>query len=103
LRPHFRATLAPIIDKNFTGGSGRAFATMAAQIGREIERNTARLPAVAALRIPVKFIFGKYDPYLGAVAQDLVPHFANATLDILPAGHWPQLDMPKEVARLMLG
>jgi haloalkane dehalogenase len=104
-RPHFLSTVAPIINANFSGehSSAAAFAQMTEQLFPEVARNTARLPALATLHMPVTLIWGKHDPYLGSgVAEDLLPHLNDAKLNVLPAGHWPQMDMPKDVARLML-
>jgi haloalkane dehalogenase len=103
----FESILAPIINNNFNfgrkGGSGPAFAQMAAQVFEEVTRNTARLPELEALDVFTKLIWGDTDVDLNTgVARDLQSHFMNASLLELSAGHWPQIDLPGEVARAML-
>jgi haloalkane dehalogenase len=104
-KAHFASVLVPIITNGFlqAPSAGPAFAQMAAETFPEVTRNTARLPQMAALDIPVKLIWGEADPYLHAgVAEDFRSHFKRATLDLLPAGHWLQIDMPEQVAAIML-
>jgi haloalkane dehalogenase len=103
----FEAILAPIINHNFNfgrqAGSGPAFAQMAAQVFAEVTRNTQRLPQLEALDVPVKLIWGNTDLNLNTgVAKDLKSHFKHASLVVLPAGHWLQIDMPEQVAEEML-
>jgi haloalkane dehalogenase len=103
----FDEVLAPIINNNFNfglkAGSGPAFAQMTAQIFEEVARNTRRLPEMEALDIPVKLIWGGADLALNrGVADDFRSHFKYASLTVLPAGHWLQVDMPEATAREML-
>jgi len=103
----FESVLAPIINNNFNfgrqAGSGPAFAQMTAQVFEEVARNTRRLPKLEALDIPVKLIWGDADLALNTgVADDLRSHFKHASLTVLPAGHWLQIDMPEAVATEML-
>jgi haloalkane dehalogenase len=103
----FEAILAPIINNNFNfgrqAGSGPAFAQMAAQVFEEVTQNTQRLPDLEALDIPVKLIWGDTDLNLNrGVAEDLKSHLKHASLVVLPAGHWLQVDMPEQVAKAML-
>ncbi len=53
---------------------------------------------------PVRIIFGEADPYLNVgVARYFHDLFPNSELFLLPtARHFPQLDEPEEVARLIL-
>jgi haloalkane dehalogenase len=105
-RAHFAATLPRIINANFSGehSSSVAFAQMASQLVAEVTRNTARLPLLATLPTPITLIWGDHDCYLGSnVAGDLIPYLNGARLHVLPAGHWLQIDMPEQVAELMLG
>jgi haloalkane dehalogenase len=103
-RATFDSVLAPIINDNFKqSGSGPAFAQMTAQIFEEVARNTQRVPEMEALDVPVKLIWGGADVALNtAVAEDFRSHFKHASLAVLPAGHWIQIDMPEAVAREML-
>ncbi|MEJ1977949.1 MAG: alpha/beta hydrolase [Acetobacteraceae bacterium] len=103
----FEAILAPIINNNFNfggqAGSGAAFAQLAAQVFEEVTRNTQRLPKLEALNIPVKIIWGNTDLNLNTgVAEDLRSHLKHASLLMLAAGHWPQVDLPQQVAQEMV-
>jgi pimeloyl-ACP methyl ester carboxylesterase len=103
----FESVLAPIINNNFNfgkaAGSGPAFAQMTAQVFEEVGRNTERLPEVEALDVPAKIIWGDTDLALNTgVAEDFRSHFKNATLHVLSAGHWPQIDEPEQVAKAVL-
>jgi haloalkane dehalogenase len=104
-RAHFDTVTGPLIADNFLQqpGSGPAFAQLASQFFAELARNTARLSEVEALDIPVKVIWGEFDPYFPKdMAKDRASHFKNATLHLLPAGHWLQSDVPEQVAKVML-
>jgi haloalkane dehalogenase len=106
-RERFESILAPIINNNFNfgrkAGSGPALAQMAAQVFEEVTHNTERLPELTALDIAVKLIWGDADLDLNTgVARDLLAHCKNASLLVLSAGHWPQIDAPEQVAKAML-
>ena len=104
-KARFNDFLGALIDQNFRQqpSAAIAFAQMTAQFFGELTRNTARIPLAQALDIPVKVIWGENDPYLGAgVAGDFRANFKNASLHMLPAGHWLQIDEPALVAREML-
>jgi haloalkane dehalogenase len=103
----FETVLAPIINNNFNfgrqAGSGPAFAQMTAQVFEEVTHNTQRLPDLEALDIPVKLIWGNTDLNLNTgVAEDFQSHLKHASLLVLSAGHWPQIDTPEQVAKEML-
>jgi haloalkane dehalogenase len=89
-KAHFEEFIAVVIADNFTmpPGSGPAFMQMGAQFYEELKRNSARLPLVKALDLPVKVIWGEFDK--------------NGSFHPVPAGHWLQSDMPAQVAGLML-
>jgi haloalkane dehalogenase len=106
-KARFEAIIAPIINNNFNfgqqAGSGPAFAQMTAQVFQEVTRNTQRLPDLEALDIPVKLIWGDTDLNLNTgVAKDLESHLKHPSLLVLSAGHWPQIDVPEQVAKEML-
>lgn len=103
-KARYDAVLRPIIDRNFrVDGAGPAFAQMTGGFFEELDRNAARLPDLRGLDIPVKVIWGEGDPYLNADhAREYVPLFRRASLRLLPAGHWPQIDEPALVAAEML-
>ena len=76
---------------------------MGSEFYEELKRNSKRLPLVAALDLPVKVIWGEFDPYLGvAMGKERAAHFKNGSFHPIPAGHWLQSDMPPRVAELML-
>jgi len=83
--------------------SQNAFVQLAAQFFDELKRNSTRLPLVEKLDLPVKVIWGEHDPYLGvAMGRERAAHFKKSSFHVLPAGHWLQCDMPKQLADLML-
>jgi pimeloyl-ACP methyl ester carboxylesterase len=102
---HFEQFMAPLIADNFVlpPSSGPAFVQMGAKFYEELKRNSTRLPLVEALDLPVKVIWGEFDPYLGvAMGRERAAHFKNGSFHLVPAGHWLQSDMPQRVAELML-
>jgi haloalkane dehalogenase len=104
-RCHFDAVSGPLIADNFIKqpSSGPAFVQMASDFFEELARNAKRLPELKALEIPVKVIWGEFDPYITLdVAKDRVSHFRHGSLYVLPAGHWLQSDLPEQVAKAML-
>lgn len=104
-KPHFEQFIGPLVAENFTmqPSSGPAFVQMGSQFYEELKRNSTRLPLVQALDLPVKVIWGEYDPYLGvAMGRERAAHFKNSSFHLVPAGHWLQSDMPQRVAELML-
>jgi haloalkane dehalogenase len=104
-KAHFERFIGPLIADNFTmqPSSGPAFIQMGSQFYEELKRNSSRLPLIEALDLPVKVIWGEYDPYLGvAMGRERAAHFKNGSFHLVPAGHWLQSDMPEQVAALML-
>jgi haloalkane dehalogenase len=104
-RAHFESVTGPLIARNFLQqpSSGPAFVQLASDFFGELARNTARLPELKTIDVPVKVIWGEFDPYITSdVAKDRASHFNHASLHLLPGGHWVQSDLPKEVAQQML-
>ncbi len=98
--------LGPVIDNNFRQrpSAGPAFAQMTYQLSDEVAANTARLTDLRRSDVPFLFIWGKSDPYLHVTVADYMRSQArNAVLHVLEAGHWPQIDEPAEVGRILLG
>jgi haloalkane dehalogenase len=97
--------LGGIIDHNFLDvpSAASAFAQMVAQFYGELTRNTSRLAKLKALSIPAKIIWGENDVYINVgVAQHYQNNLSNATLKVIAAGHWLQIDEPGLVAKEML-
>jgi len=104
-KPHFSTFIGPLISGNFTAqpGAGPAFVQLAAEFFDEHARNAQHLTALKMLDIPVKLIWGQYDPYITvAVAERRQSQLKNASLTVIPAGHWLQADEPAQVAKAML-
>jgi haloalkane dehalogenase len=104
-RANFQAHIGKVIEQNFTAqpGAGSAYAQLTAQFYDELAANRPRLPALAELDVPVRLIWGDYDPYLTlSMAQARLAHLRHGSLQSIPAGHWLQSDRPDEVARALL-
>ena len=93
------------MDKNFTQrpSAGPAFAQMTYQLFDEVAANTARLSDFRRSELPLLLIWGNTDTYLHvSVAEHLKSQAKNAAFHALEAGHWPQIDEPADIARIML-
>jgi haloalkane dehalogenase len=104
-KPRFSSFLGPLISDNFLAqpGSGPAFVQLAAQFFDALTQNARRLPELKALDVPVKLIWGQSDPYITvAVAERRKSQLKRASLTVVPAGHWLQIDEPQQVAVAML-
>jgi haloalkane dehalogenase len=104
-KPHFQAFLGPLISQNFLAppSSGPAFVQLAAQFFDAMAQNASRLAELKALDVPVKLIWGKFDPYITvAEAERRRSQLKRASLTVLPAGHWLQIDEPQQVVTAML-
>jgi haloalkane dehalogenase len=104
-KPRFDAFLAPLLRDNFLvrPSSGPAFVQLAAQFLDALSQNAVNLPALEALDVPVKLIWGQFDPYFPlAMAERRKTHLKHPSLTIVPAGHWLQIDEPEQVAMAML-
>jgi haloalkane dehalogenase len=98
--------LGPVVDNNFRQqpSAAPAFAQMTAQLHDEVAANTARVTVLRRCKVPFLLIWGKHDPYLHpSVADHLRSQVPDASLHVLEAGHWPQVDAAPDVARIMLG
>jgi haloalkane dehalogenase len=102
---HYDAFLFPLIADNFMQqpSSGPAFAQLTAQFFAEIARSTKRVPELEGLDIPFRLIWGEADPYFPVgMAEERRSHLKHSSLDMVPAGHWLQVDEPEQVAKAML-
>ena len=103
-KPHFNEFLGPLISDNFlTQNSGPAFVQLAAQFFDAHIQNAKRLPELKAFDVPVKLIWGQFDPYFPvSMAERRKSQLKHAFLTLVPAGHWLQIDEPQQVATAML-
>ena len=104
-KANYNEFIVPIVDRNFRQqpSAGPAFARMTYQLFDEVAANTARHPELRRTNLPLLLIWGNADTYLHvSVAEHLKSQARNATVHALDAGHWPQIDEPAEIARIML-
>ncbi len=98
-------TLLPLVLHEFADPPSTfpAFIALTSDLHATLRADTQRLPDLKAFDRPVRIIFGAGDPYLNpGVAEQFHEAFPASELFLLHAGHWPQLDAPEEVARLLL-
>ncbi|WP_172980491.1 alpha/beta hydrolase [Tardiphaga sp. P9-11] len=104
-RDRFNQGVGQLIADNFTQqpSSGPAFMQLASHFFAELARNTKRLPELKRLDVPVKVIWGEFDPYMTTqVGRNRASHFKHASFHPIQAGHWLQADAPALVAKEML-
>jgi len=101
-----REEFVPLLYEQFgaTPSTRPAFFSLNADLRGTMRSRSGAEPEMRAFGRPVRIIFGEADPYLNAgVARDFHEKFPNSELFLLPtARHFPQLDEPEEVARLIL-
>ena len=98
--------LLPMVVPQFanTPSTFPAFIALTSDLQATLQADTQRLPLLKTFDRPVRIIFGAGDPYLNqGVAEHFHEAFPTSELFLLHKGHWPQLDGPEEVARLLLG
>ena len=102
---HVREQFVPLLYRQFasTPSTLGPFLALNADLTPAVLANTQRIPALKTLPAPVVFAFGE-DPYLSpAQGRALAALFTNGTaITIDAARHFPQLDNPAEVARIIL-
>jgi pimeloyl-ACP methyl ester carboxylesterase len=103
LKARFDTLVQPVINENFKKGSGPAFLQMTGDVRRAVARNDKRVGELATFRPAVNLVWGVQDPYLDVgVAKDFAARFHSATYKPVEAGHWPQIDRPAVVTKLIL-
>jgi pimeloyl-ACP methyl ester carboxylesterase len=99
-----QGTLLSIIVAQFAGTPSTfpAFIALTSDLRATLRADTQRLPLLKTFDRPVRIIFGAGDPYLNpGVAEHFHEAFPTSELFLLHTGHWPQLDDPEQVARLL--
>jgi haloalkane dehalogenase len=101
-----RRRFVPLLYEQFaaTPSTKEAFFSLNADLRGAVRSRSGVEEEMRAFGRPVRIIFGAADPYLNAdVARHFHGLFPNSELFLLPdARHFPQLDEPEEVARLLL-
>jgi haloalkane dehalogenase len=101
-----RREFVPLLYEQFaaTPSTKPAFFSLNADLWGTMRSRAGAEPEMRAFGRPVRIIFGEADPYLNVgVARDFHEKFPTSELFLVPgARHFPQLDEPKEVARLIL-
>jgi pimeloyl-ACP methyl ester carboxylesterase len=101
-----REEFVPLLFEQFaaTPSTKPAFFSLNADLRGTMRSRSGAVPEMRAFGRPVRIVFGEADPYLNAgVARHFHDLFPNSELFLLPtARHFPQLDEPEEVARLIL-
>jgi haloalkane dehalogenase len=101
-----REEFVPLLYEQFaaTPSTKPAFFTLNNDLLGTVRSRAGAEPEMRAFGRPVRIIFGEADRSLNAgVARDFHEKFPKSELFLLPgARHFPQLDEPEEVARLIL-
>ncbi|MDG6949544.1 MAG: alpha/beta hydrolase [Nitrososphaerota archaeon] len=97
--------LIPMIGGQFAAKPSAfpAFRGLTRDLHVTLLKNAQRTGELASFPRPVGIIWGAGDPYLNrGVGEHLHGLFPGSTLRLLPYGHWPQIDGPEDVAKLLL-
>jgi haloalkane dehalogenase len=80
-----------------------AFLGWTGDLQQSLRSNTARVGSLSSFDCPVTVVFGQYDPYISpAIAVELAALFPTSSVQLLEAGHWPQLELPARVAEIVV-
>ena len=101
-----RKKFVPLLYRQFEAKPStlEAFLRLNMDLIPAVAANTQRVPQLASFTAPVRTAFGELDPYLSpAQGRALAALFPNSdAVTVAGTGHFPQLDAPAEVARLIL-
>jgi haloalkane dehalogenase len=79
-----------------------AFLGWTGDLHQNVVSNTARVDSLRSFDRPVTVAFGRHDPYLTpALADEIAALFPTSSSQVLEAGHWPQLELPKRLAEIV--
>lgn len=80
----------------------QAFRGWTGDLHRSLRSNAGRAGSLTAVDRPVTVAFGRYDPYrTPATATEIAVLFPTSSLQLIEAGHWPQLELPEQVAAIV--
>jgi len=101
-----RKKFVPLLYRQFEAKPStlEAFLRLNVDLTPAVAANTQREPQLASFTAPVRTAFGELDPYLSpAQGRALAALFPNSeAVTVVGVGHFPQLDAPAEVAKLIL-
>ena len=101
-----RKKFVPLLYRQFEAKPStlEAFLRLNVDLTPAVAANTQREPQLASFTAPVRTAFGELDPYLSpAQGRALAALFPNSeAVTVAGVGHFPQLDAPAEVAKLIL-
>ncbi len=101
-----RKKFVPLLYRQFESRPStlRPFLALNADLIPAVAANTQRVPELQSFSAPVRTAFGEGDEYLSpAQGRSLAALFPRSEALTVPgANHFPQLDAPTEVARLIL-
>jgi haloalkane dehalogenase len=79
-----------------------AFLGWTGDLHQNVVSNTAQVDALRSFDRPVTVAFGRHDPYLTpALADEIAALFPTSNVQLLEAGHWPQLELPKHLTEIV--
>jgi haloalkane dehalogenase len=101
-----RKKFVPLFYRQFETNPStlEAFLRLNVDLNAAVLANTQREAEMRSFPAPVRTAFGELDPYLSpAQGNALAGQFPNGeAVTVAGVGHFPQLDAPQEVARLIL-